>query len=145
LDYLESVGESTSAETSGVTLSSLTSGFVASVVPLRAANVVALTDEHIDVNMLLCENVFMRTTVDLPDETFRQLKIEAALCGTKLKDLITEFIEKGLAVRAAGQPLTARSRSPLPQIRPKTGVRHPALTNAELEDLLTNADHHARL
>jgi hypothetical protein len=24
-------------------------------------------------------------------------------------------------------------------------VRHPALTNAELEDLLTNADHHARL
>ncbi len=119
--------------------------FVASVVPLRAANVVALTDEHIDVNMLLCENVFMRTTVDIPDETFRQLKIEAALCGTKLKDLITEFIEKGLAVRAAGQPLTARSRSPLPQIRPKTGVRHPALTNAELEDLLTNADHHARL
>lgn len=90
-------------------------------------------------------NIFMRTTVDLPDETFRQLKIEAALCGTKLKDLITEFIEKGLAVRAAGQPLTARSRSPLPQIRPKTGVRHPALTNAELEDLLTNADHHARL
>lgn len=86
----------------------------------------------------------MRTTLDLPDETFRQLKTEAALCGAKLKDLITEFIEKGLAARAAAQPVKARTRSPLPQIRPSTGVAHPALTNAELEDLLTTADHHAR-
>jgi len=142
---VESVGESTSAETSRVTLSSLTSVFVASVAALRAPTFVALIDEYFDMNMLLCKNGFMRTTIDLPDETFRQLKTEAALCGTKLKDLITEFIEKGLAIRAAGQPLTACSRSPLPQIRPKTGVRHPALTNAELEDLLTKADHHARL
>ena len=108
----------------------------------RIPTLVGLIDEHFDVNALLCENAFMRTTLDLPDETFRQLKTEAALCGAKLKDLITEFIEKGLAARAAGQPLTARSRSPLPQVRPKTGVRHSALTNAELEDLLTKADHH---
>lgn len=142
MTYLESVGESSSAETSGVTLSSLTSAFVVSFAAVRATTLVALIDEHFDVNMLLCEYGFMRTTVELPDETFRQLKTEAALCGAKLKDLITEFIEKGLAARATGQPLTAPSRSPLPQIRPKTGVQHPALTNAELEDLLTKADHH---
>lgn len=116
--------------------------FVASVTALRATTMVTLIDEHVELNALLCKYGFMRTTLDLPDETFRQLKIEAALCGAKLKDLITEFIEKGLAARAAGQRLTAPSRSPLPQIRPKTGIQHRALTNAELEDLLTKADHH---
>lgn len=85
----------------------------------------------------------MRTTLDLPDETFRQLKAEAALSGAKLKDLITEFIEIGLATRTGGQPLTARTRSPLPQIRTKTGVLHPALTNTELDDILTEDEHHA--
>ena len=38
----------------------------------------------------------MRTTLDLPDETFRQLKVQAALRGLKLKGLVTQFIERGL-------------------------------------------------
>jgi hypothetical protein len=44
----------------------------------------------------------MRTTLDLPDEMFRQLKAEAALRGAKLKDLIAQFIEKGWL---SGSPL----------------------------------------
>ena len=42
----------------------------------------------------------MRTTLDLSDETFRQLKAQAALSGLKLKDLVTQFIERGLAAAA---------------------------------------------
>jgi hypothetical protein len=34
----------------------------------------------------------MRTTLDLPDETFRRLKAEAALRGYKLKELVAQFI-----------------------------------------------------
>jgi len=52
----------------------------------------------------------MRTTLDLPDETFRQLKARAALSGLKLKDLVTQFIERGLAesqARAASGGTTA--------------------------------------
>lgn len=93
---------------------------------------------HFHVPMLL-----MRTRLDIPDATFRQLKAEAALCGTKLKDLVTEFIEEGLAAQTA-QPLDRRRRSRLPVIRPVTGSQHPALSNAELEDLLTKGERHAR-
>lgn len=82
----------------------------------------------------------MRTTVDLPDELFRQLKAEAGLRGRKLKELVTEFIERGLGSQNAPP---SRSRSPLPVLRPPTGRPHPALSNAELENLLTVEDHHA--
>lgn len=85
----------------------------------------------------------MRTTVEIPDETFRQLKSEAALRGTRLKDLITEFVEEGLAARCVSNS-ARRPRSPLPVVRLPTGTSHPALSNAELEDVLTQAEGHAR-
>ena len=85
----------------------------------------------------------MRTTLDLPDTTFRALKAEAALHGFKLKELVCRLIEDGLAARAQA-PIPSRARSPLPVIRPPTGVKHPALTNAQIEDLLAVEDSHAR-
>lgn len=85
----------------------------------------------------------MRTTLDLPDDTFRRLKAEAALRGAKLKDFVAELIEDGLA-RASSPPAEARPRSPLPELRPPTGTAHPALSNAELEELLTAEDADAR-
>lgn len=84
----------------------------------------------------------MRTTLDIPDELFRQLKAAAALRGAKLKDLMAQFIEKGLAEQ---EPVAGRRpRSPLPLLRPRTGVVHPFLSNAELENLLIDDDSHAR-
>jgi hypothetical protein len=55
----------------------------------------------------------MRTTLDLPDELFRQVKAKAALEGTKLKQLLTRYVENGL--RQAAQP--SRRRSKLPVIK----------------------------
>lgn len=37
----------------------------------------------------------MRTTLDLPDELFRQLKARAALLGTSVKELLTSYVESG--------------------------------------------------
>ena len=85
----------------------------------------------------------MRTTLDLPDETFRHLKAAAALRGAKLKDLIAQLIEKGLAEQPA-LPYARRSRSPLPTLRRRTGKVHRALSNAEVERLLTEDDANAR-
>ncbi len=83
----------------------------------------------------------MRTTLDLPDETFRKLKAEAALRGFKLKELVAQFIESGLA---AGRHLPAsdraRNRSPIPIAREADGSVTPALTNAQLNAILEEED-----
>jgi hypothetical protein len=59
----------------------------------------------------------MRTTIDLPDETFRQLKARAALSGLKLKDLVTQMIESGLAEgqarSALGGPVAPANVAPI--------------------------------
>ena len=85
----------------------------------------------------------MRTTLDIPDETFRKLKAEAALRGSKLKDLVTQFIENGLLAGSQQGAPVPRQRSPLPVVRPPTGIRHPALTNAQVEEIFTAEDHRA--
>ncbi len=83
----------------------------------------------------------MRTTLDLPDETFRQLKARAALNGMKLKELVTQMIQRGLAGEP-NQPTAQRERIPLPvAIRFDPNVRPaPALTNAELYAILDEED-----
>ncbi len=81
----------------------------------------------------------MRTTVDLPDELFREAKARAALDGVKLKDLITRFVAQGL--RQVPVPRPARRRSELPS-RPPTGRPIPALTNAEANRILDEDEAH---
>ena len=84
----------------------------------------------------------MRTTIDLPDELLRQAKARAALEGRKLKDLVAEYIERGLtASRPSGRLESPRRRSPLPVI-PKAAARGtiPALSNSEMLAILDEED-----
>jgi len=71
----------------------------------------------------------MRTTLDLPDELFRRVKVKAALEGFKLKDLLARYVEGGLgqAAQPAGPP--AR-RSSLPIIKRRGKRVIPNLTSA---------------
>jgi len=83
----------------------------------------------------------MRTTLDLPDPLFRELKARAALRGMKMKDLLNELIAEGL--RAPGDTKVAYARSPLPVARRTTGKgrqRIPARSNAELQRILDEED-----
>lgn len=43
----------------------------------------------------------MKTTLDLPDELMREVKIRAVREQKKLKDAIAEFIRKGMAASKA--------------------------------------------
>lgn len=103
----------------------------------------------------------MRTTLDLPDETFRQLKAQAALNGMKLKELVTQLIQRGLAT-GSNQPASLRERPalpvaierfsaapvaaaqaqsyPIPIAREVDGTVTPYLTNAELYAVLDEED-----
>jgi hypothetical protein len=83
----------------------------------------------------------MRTTLDLPDPLFRELKARSALRGMLLKDFVAETLQAGLAQTAAAR-VEARPRSPLPLIRKATGVPHPALSNRDIDALLVAEDAH---
>jgi hypothetical protein len=74
----------------------------------------------------------MRTTIDLPDELFRQVKARAALEGRKLKDLIASFVAEGLE-RGSPPENGRRRRSQLPVVGAATsGVPIPALSGEEI-------------
>ena len=78
----------------------------------------------------------MRTTIELPDELFRQAKSRAALDGLKLKDLIARYVEQGLRGAAPSVPSRRPRRSELPVARPATGRSLPPLTNADIQRIL---------
>jgi hypothetical protein len=46
----------------------------------------------------------MKTTLDLPDELMREVKIRAIHERKKLKDVIAEFIRKGMAAGKTQRP-----------------------------------------
>lgn len=76
----------------------------------------------------------MRTTVDLPDDVFRELKALAALKGMRLKDVLKNAIEHELA--NAQKAEVVRDKVQFPILKSKhPGTLH--LTNADIEDLLT--------
>jgi hypothetical protein len=78
----------------------------------------------------------MRTTLDLPDPTFRKLKAEASLRGLKLKEILCQLIEAGLAAGKEMPSLPPSRRSKLPIVRKATGKPHPAISNARLDEIL---------
>ena len=88
----------------------------------------------------------MRTTIELPDPLFREVKARAAQSGLKLKELLTRYIEAGLKVPEVQpapnvEPEKPRlKRAPLPTFREPTGVSHRAYSNAELQEILDQED-----
>ena len=85
----------------------------------------------------------MRTTLDLPDPVFRDLKIKAAPDGVSLKELVTSFVEKCLYGPQAPQTKPVRSPLPEPLRRPKgeePSEPIPLLTNAEMDDIFMQED-----
>jgi hypothetical protein len=62
----------------------------------------------------------MKTTLDLPDDLVRRIKVQAAMSDRKLKDLVAQLLEAGLRASADGRtapslpkPVKRRSSGPL--------------------------------
>ena len=62
--------------------------------------------------MLLWETGFMKTTLELPDELARRIKMRAVERNQKLKDTIAQLLELGLA-RAPKNEAPARAPRPV--------------------------------
>ena len=73
----------------------------------------------------------MRTTIDLPDNLFRQVKAEAALRGETLKEFVQSAIEKEISITTPASSF--RVKLPLIKSRQPKSL---SLTNAEIENLL---------
>jgi plasmid stability protein len=52
----------------------------------------------------------MKTTLDLPDELVKQIKLRALREGRKLKDAIADLLRKGLAAQRSGEPQSEEPR-----------------------------------
>ncbi len=83
--------------------------------------------------MLLCEYVFMRTTIEIPDDLFRRAKATAALRGSTLKDLVVRALEREFSKE---QPKKGRPTTKLP-VMPWKGKKKLDLTNFNFDDLLS--------
>ena len=55
----------------------------------------------------------MRTTIDIPDEMYRELKSRAALEGATVKALIVRGVEVALERKGTGPALRRRGRMPV--------------------------------
>lgn len=83
----------------------------------------------------------MRTTIDIPEDIFREVKTRAVQQGTTLKNLMTQFILSGLAAKGGGVSPKARRQAPPVAIRRVTGqAQIPALSNRELNAMLEAED-----
>jgi len=84
----------------------------------------------------------MRTTLELPDPLFREVKARAAQSGLKLKELLTRYIEAGLKAPEVQSVTPRPKRAPLPVLFEKTpsASTTPSLTNAELYAILEKED-----
>ena len=71
----------------------------------------------------------MRTTVDLPDPLFKQVKAEAALRGMKLRDFIRRSLEQALT-GSSQKAKSRRVRLPLVQ---GDGIRQIDPTREQLD------------
>ena len=80
----------------------------------------------------------MRTTIDLPDNLYRTLKVRAGISGLTLKQLVRQLIEQGIR-SPRGEPSASR-RAPPPVIIPPRGVPIPAISHEEIRRIEEGED-----
>ena len=79
----------------------------------------------------------MRTTIDLPDALYRQIKAQAALEGRPVKSLVHTLLQRALAAGPTAEVPAARSEPPTLSVGQPLPLRHPS--NAALFELLDDA------
>lgn len=72
----------------------------------------------------------MKTTLELPDELMRAVKVRAAQSNRRLKDVVAELLERGIASQEA------RSR-PSPAPKP-VRLKGPPLTIEDIESAINS-------
>lgn len=81
----------------------------------------------------------MRTTLDLPDDLMRSIKVRAAQTDRTLTDLVADLLRSGLRVSESGASSPAR-RVEFPLVRSAHMAPEGSLSPERITDLLIQAD-----
>lgn len=83
----------------------------------------------------------MKTTLDLPDELMRTVKLRAVRENRKLKDMIADLLRRGLS-QEPGTPATAPTRVQLPLVRCAQHARTDEMTPDRVAQILLDEEAH---
>jgi len=97
----------------------------------------AISRTLLDAFALLWLYAFMRTTIDIPEDLFREAKTRAVQQGTTLKNLMTQYIRSGLHEQSTASIHPGCRESP-PVMIPRTSDTpyNKACSNSDLQALL---------
>ena len=79
----------------------------------------------------------MKTTLDLPDDLMREIKILAAKEGRKLKDIISESLRRDLRIGEGSSRLSVRDLAPVSVGK----VREENKSEDRMEEMLNDRGH----
>jgi hypothetical protein len=82
----------------------------------------------------------MKTTIDLPDELFREAKATAARRGIALREFVRQALEEKLAHRDAYQVRDAPRQWPVPPLDPPLSRQEAEFFNKVIEDAFEQID-----
>ncbi|MCG8460506.1 MAG: hypothetical protein MI919_29845 [Holophagales bacterium] len=77
----------------------------------------------------------MKTTLEIPDDVFRQSKAAAAMRGESLKDFVTESLRVRLAETGPNEPAVSGWRRVFGQAKPEEVAAIDAIVAEELETI----------
>lgn len=84
----------------------------------------------------------MKTTLELPDDLIREIKLRAVREGRRLKEVVTDLLIAGLnprgKVAARGKPLA--KNLPLIKVRPAQPTGPAAMSSQEWNDWIKDVD-----
>lgn len=81
----------------------------------------------------------MKTTLDLPEDLVRRMKMRAVREGRKLKDVASEVVRRGLAAPSNGEAATG-TRVQLPLIECDSPAPGTELDPEQIADVLTSQE-----
>ena len=87
----------------------------------------------------------MKTTLDLPEDLVREMKLRAVLEGRKLREVATEIFRRGLAqpslqTAVPTQPGVIQNRVKLPLIQGLPGTPKFNLTPEDIDQILSEQE-----
>lgn len=82
----------------------------------------------------------MKTTLDLPDELMRAVKVRAAQQGRKIKDVVAELLRRGLSQAESGEAALTPRRVRLPLVQCGSALKGREMTPERLAAALLDEE-----